>query len=129
MAYNVNMPIEVLFDKIEDSMDYVATGNNPKIPEQIVMTGQQPITETGMFTDEIKDWKHLLAADRTWPRFKVGFTLAHQELRENAPMGAPTSHTNNVTHDTELMEAMANLAAATSAGRATVQDLTVTVSC
>ena len=63
ILYNINMPIEILFNQIEDGMDYAAVGNNPKTPQRIVMTGQQLITETGMFTNKIKDWKRLPAAD------------------------------------------------------------------
>ena len=33
ISYNANIPIEVLFDKVEDSMDYVAAGNYPNMPE------------------------------------------------------------------------------------------------
>ena len=39
-AYDVSLPIETLFDQIEDRMDYADVGNHPKTPEQIVMTGQ-----------------------------------------------------------------------------------------
>ena len=54
ISYDVNMPIEVLFDQIEDGMEYADAGNNPKTPKQIFMTGKQIITETVMFTDNIK---------------------------------------------------------------------------
>ena len=65
-AYDVNMPIEMLLNQVEDGMEYAATGNNPKTPEQIVMTGQHLIAETGMFTDDIKMWKRLPEGDKTW---------------------------------------------------------------
>ena len=48
-AYNVNLPIEV-----EDEMDYADADNHPKTPEQIIMTSQQLVQETGMFTDDLK---------------------------------------------------------------------------
>ena len=127
-AYDVNMPIETLFDQVEDGMEYAAAGNNPKTPEQIVMTGQQLITETGMFTDDIKMWKRLPNADKTWVRFKTDFSLAHQELRENAAAGSFSGQANSAARDTELSEAMANLATATAADRTTVSTLTATVS-
>ena len=52
-AYNVNLPIEVLFDQVEDGMEYADAGSHPFTPEQIVMTGQQLLQETGMLTDEV----------------------------------------------------------------------------
>ena len=36
-VYDVNMPIETLFDQVEDGMEYAAAGNNPKTPEKIVL--------------------------------------------------------------------------------------------
>ena len=39
-SYDVNLPIEVLFDQVEDRMDYVDAGNHPKTPRKIVMIGQ-----------------------------------------------------------------------------------------
>ena len=38
--YDVNLPIEVLFNQVEDGMEYADAGNHPFTPEQIVMTGQ-----------------------------------------------------------------------------------------
>ena len=55
MAYNANIPIKVLFDQVKDDMDYAAVRSNPKTFGQIVMTGQQLITETCMFIDELKE--------------------------------------------------------------------------
>ncbi len=37
--YDVNLPIEVLFNQIEDGMDYADAGNHPFTPAQIVMKG------------------------------------------------------------------------------------------
>ena len=81
------MHIKVLFDQVEDTMDYAAADNNPKTPEQIVMTGQQLITETGIFVEDVKVCKSLPAVNRTWTHFKADFTLVHQELRENTKTG------------------------------------------
>ena len=77
-AYDVNLPIEVLFNQIEDGMDYANAGNHPKTSAQIFMTGQQLIQEIGMFSDKLKVWKSLPDRERTWTRFKTDFTLAHQ---------------------------------------------------
>ena len=128
-AYNVNLPIEVLFDQIEDGMDYADADNHPKTPAQIVMTGQQLIQETGMFADNLKLWKRLPDLERTWTRFKTDFTLAHQEHRENAVFGQGVfNQANNTDQQTEIVEAVANLAEATVADRNAVAALTATVS-
>lgn len=84
--YDVNLPIEVLFDQVEDGMDYAVAGGNPKTLEQIVMIGQQIIQETGMFIDDINIWKRIVPTARTWTRFKSDFSCVHQELCESPPV-------------------------------------------
>ena len=136
--YDVNLPIEVLFDQIEDGMDYADAGNHPFTPAQIVMKGQQLIQETGMFQDDMKAWKRLPAIERTWDRLKIDFTLAHQELRESSVMRqGPFSQANNVGfsnfngtnngHEGEIAEAIESLATATAADRSANAALTTTV--
>ena len=51
MPYNVKLPIEVLFNQIEDVLDFVDAGSHPYTPAQIVMKGRQLIQETGMFAE------------------------------------------------------------------------------
>ena len=117
-----------MLDQVEDSIEYATAGNNPKTLEQIVMTGQQLITETGMFIDNIKMWKRLPEGDKKCERFKTYFSLDHQDLRENSAVGNLVGQVNNAVHDAELSESMANLATATAADRHTVSILTATVS-
>ena len=38
-------------------MDYAAAANHPKTSEQIVITGQQLVSETGMFTEKLESWR------------------------------------------------------------------------
>ena len=40
-----------------------------------------------MFTDNLKVWKRFPAVNRIWSRFKTDFFRAHQEMRENSPVG------------------------------------------
>jgi len=81
-----------------------------------------------MLIDNIKMWKILPEGDKTWVQFKTKFALAHQELRDNAAVGNMAGQANNAAHDTELSEAMVNLATATAANRNTVSTLTLTMS-
>ena len=127
--YDVNLPIEVLFDQVEDGMEYADAGMHPFTPQQIVMTGQQLLQETGMFADDLKIWKRLPLLDRTWVRLKADFSIAHQELRENATLGQSTfrQEANNAYDINEVTEAMANFASAAASDRATVEQLALTV--
>ena len=40
-----------------------------------------------MFTDDMKIWKRLPAADKPWTRFKTDLVLVYQDLRENIAVG------------------------------------------
>lgn len=126
--YDVNLPIEVLFDQVKDGIDYADARGNPKTTEQIVMTGQQLIQETGMFTYDLKAWKRLPPTEKTWARFKQDFSTAHQELRENSPVvQGMFAQANAVQRDSDITEAMANFASAITSNKTTMETLTTTV--
>jgi len=92
------------------------------------MTGQQLLTEPGMFTDDLKIWKRLPAEDRTWPRFKTAFSIAHQELRENAVVGQGLfGQSNNALQDPYITEAMTIFSTAAAVDRTTVATLLATI--
>ena len=127
-TYNVNLPIEVLFDQIEDGMDYTDAGNHPKTPAQKVMISQPIVQEIGIFADNLKVWKRLPDLDRAWTRFKTDFTLAHQELRENADVGQGALNQANISRQQpEIVKAVANLTEATAVDRNALAALTATV--
>ena len=54
--YNVNLPIESLFEQIEDAIEYVAHGRIPFTNEQVVSTAYMLVAKTGIFTEECKVW-------------------------------------------------------------------------
>jgi hypothetical protein len=81
-AYNPYLPIETLFDQVEDAVDFAATGNSPYSPEQVVATAYQLICVTGMFLHDAKVWKRQTAEYKTWDHFKRDFAVSHREFRE-----------------------------------------------
>ena len=50
--YDPNLPIENLFEQINDVDEYAASGNTPYTPLQIVMTAYQLVFNTGVFGTE-----------------------------------------------------------------------------
>ena len=66
IAYDVNQPIERLFEKFEDAIEYSDGGHNPYTPLQVVTNAFQLVFQTGMFVQDCKDW------ERTKPDEKVG---------------------------------------------------------
>ena len=63
-AYDVNVPIETLFKRIEECVQYAAAGNTPFTAAQVVSTSFRVIQKTGMFTDDCKIWNRRPAAQK-----------------------------------------------------------------
>jgi len=82
-AYDPNLPIEFLFKQIEDAVAYADHGQAPISKVQVTNRAINLITNTGLFTDECKEWKRLSADSKTWLAFKVKFAEAHQDWRES----------------------------------------------
>jgi hypothetical protein len=74
-SYDQNLPIETLFDQIENSVDYAAAGLTPYSPEQVVAIAYQLVFATGMFLDYCKTWKRRA-------NFKVYFSSAHRKFHK-----------------------------------------------
>jgi hypothetical protein len=81
--YDVNHPIELFYDQIEDAVDFAAAGDCPYTPIQLTAIAYQLVFKTGMFPEECKLWKRGLPANKNWTGFKTVFAIAHQELRES----------------------------------------------
>lgn len=54
---DVNQPIEVLFQQIEDAIEFASAGQAPYSPQQVLNIAYQLIFRTGLFADDCKVWK------------------------------------------------------------------------
>ena len=133
--YDPNSPIESLFEQISDGTAFAALGNAPFSPKQIVDSALLCVAKTGVFHDDVKDWNRTPSLDQTWPNFQVHFAKAHREWKANLKLttGTHFPRANAVippalpAATNETVEALANLATATAADRATVATLTDTI--
>jgi hypothetical protein len=129
--YDPSQPIELLFDQFDDAIELAAAANGAYTGPQIVAYAYNTILQTGLFTDACRDWRRRPAAQKTWPTFKVDFSLAHQEMRElqATTQGAGFHSANSaLTADfqQQTFEALANLATTTELDRSAVSNLTGT---
>jgi hypothetical protein len=126
--YDPNMPIETLFDQIENGIDYAAAGLTPYSTEQIVTNAFQLIHSTGMFIQDCKIWKRRNTVYKTWDQFKTDFAISHREFRDSreTTAGATNYKANNAIYQQDTIKAIANLATATSHDRQAVSTLTFT---
>jgi hypothetical protein len=88
----------------------------------------QLIHATGLFVEDCKLRKRRNVADTTWDQFKTFFSQSHREFRDGrgTTVGATNYQSNNVVHQQDTIDAIANLAAATSHDREAVSTLTST---
>ena len=95
--YNVNQPMEVLIEQIDDDVDMAAAANNLYSDEQVVTATYNLVFKTGMFADNCKLWRRHISGDKIWEHFKTYFTMSHQELRESqtTSQGAGYHSANN----------------------------------
>ena len=82
-SYNPNLPIETIFERNDEAVEFALAGNNPYSTLQIVTTAYYLIINTGIFPDDCRGWKHKPAIDKTWVSFQAHFTEAHLEMRES----------------------------------------------
>ena len=116
-------------------MDIAATADNPYSAGQVVTAAYNLIFKTGMFADDCKIWRRREPDENTWPQLKSYFTIAHQELRElqQTSQGAGYHSANNNTMEDlhqdiqqENVDAIANLATATTSNQNTFETLMAT---
>jgi len=128
VPYDIHSPIENLFEQIEDAVYIASTAHAPFNDNQIVNTAYTLIADTNSVEQSCREWRRRPEAEKTWPNFKLHFSDAHRDYRESTNQSRHTFHAANVqeTEDTSLetAQALANLASATAADRATFASLT-----
>jgi hypothetical protein len=125
---DVNQRIEVLYQQIEDAIEFGAAGQTPYSPEQVLSIAYQLVFRTGIFANDCKIWKRHAPAYKTWPQFKLDFAMAYQEYNEGLEISPRASgfQAEIQKEQHETIEAIANLATATAEDRKAVANLTET---
>jgi len=136
-TYDPHMPIENLFEQIENAQDLAEAAGAPYAEAQLLNTAYTLVFQCNVFNETCREWRRLPYIDKTWPRFKTMFTEAHQDFRDTTTQGNSPYHSanaaisdNTYANDTSLPDeathALANLAAATATDRAALSALSTT---
>ena len=135
-CYDLNVPIETLFEQITDGVAYAELGEAPFTSKQIVDISLLCLVNTGVFNDYLKKWNRKPLPSRDWTTFRVHFAKAHRywkaNLRLNAGGKIPRVNTVETStamtnHQADTVDALDNIATATAADRAIVATLTDTI--
>ena len=141
--FDPNTPIERLYHQVEEAVAFADAGKTPFTDRQKLNAAVSAIAASGVFNDDVKEWRKKPDGDQTWDNFKKFFSKAHSEwkaeLKITAGQHFPRANFVHPTliapdddtahpYTTALSESLANLATATSTDRAAVATLTDTVS-
>ena len=125
---DIELPIETFYRKIEECVDFAASGGTPFSTQQVVSTAFHTILQSNAMPDDVREWRRKPTAEKTWANFKKHFTRAHNDLRETkATTSAAGYHSANAVQE-NTVTALNNLANATIADRQTMTNLTATIS-
>ena len=82
MQYNTKYPIDIVFNAVEDYVDFAELGQQPLTQRQTISKAYVILNKSRRFKTDITDWNRLPEVQKTWPNFKAHFRRAHQEFRE-----------------------------------------------
>ena len=108
LIVDVTLPIEIVFNKIEDLLDYGDIAQTPYTQLQAVNKGYNIINKTGIYADYIKTWLRRPPNQRTWMNFKTHFQQAFDELNETGQLTLQQTGYRNVNLVDEVVSRVAN---------------------
>jgi hypothetical protein len=132
--YDPNQPIETLFQQIQDARAFAVAGRQPYRAAMIVNVAYPLLFNTGLLPDACRAWQSRIIAGKRWAQFKLDFATAHREFHlTNQTAQQSGFHSANMMieqgHEEAMqdtVDAIAQLATATSSDRGTVATLTMT---
>jgi hypothetical protein len=132
--YDPNLPIETLFQQIQDAQAFAVAGGQPYGAAMIVNVAYTLVFNTWFFPDACRAWQSRAIAGKTWAQFKIGFATEHREFRlTNQTAQQSGFHSANMMIEQgrdesmrDTVDAIAQLATATASNRGTVATLTTT---
>ena len=82
MIYDTAQPIYIIFNTIDDLVEYARAAEAQLIQSQTINLALVILNRQQIFKDDIGAWKCTNHAYKTWENFKHDFREAHLELRD-----------------------------------------------
>jgi hypothetical protein len=132
--YDPNLPIEMLFQKIQDARAFAVAGGQPYGAAMIINIAYTLVFNIGLFPDACRSWQSRAIAGKKWAQFKIDFATAHREFRlTNQTAQQSGFHSANMMIEQgrddsmqDTFDAIAQLATATASDWGTVATLNTT---
>jgi hypothetical protein len=111
MTYNTKYPIDIVFNAVEDFVDFAKLGQQPLTARQTIAKAYVILNKTRRFKTDITDWNRKPELDKTWTNFKTHFRRAHQEFRETTDITLEESdlQRNNANLVQQVVEGLQNV--------------------
>jgi len=91
LSYNPRLSIDVVFNAVEDYIDFAELILQPMSQRQTIYKAYIVINKTRRFKTAITEWNRRPKADKTWINFKTHFRQAHQEFCETTDVSIEES--------------------------------------
>ena len=82
MTYDPAQPIDIIFNSINDLVEYARAVEAELSQSQRVNLALVILHRQQIYKDNIRAWKRTDPAYKTWDNFNYDFQEAHRELRE-----------------------------------------------
>jgi hypothetical protein len=73
---------ENIIDRVEECVDFAKSADRPYSPVQILDRVLRIVSKTGVYHEDLKEWKKKPAADKTWSNLKTFMVEAQNSNRE-----------------------------------------------
>jgi hypothetical protein len=100
MVYNTQLPIDIVFNTVEDYVDCADLAHQTLTSSQTITKAYVILNKTRRFKNDITAWNRRPETEKTWEGFKTHFRRTHQDFRET---------TDVMLEDLELQRNNANL--------------------
>jgi uncharacterized phage-associated protein len=133
--WDPNTPFEQLIDQLEDGSEFADAGSQPITDSQILTMAYTLVHQTGMYFQELKDWRAKPVEQHSWTNFKTHMLEAQIELRLQQQATSGRQGYSNFSHhwnkendeNTNTAQVLADFAATTiSENRATLNAFAAT---
>jgi hypothetical protein len=113
-------PFENIIERVDECIEFAKEAERPYSPEQILDRALRIVSKTGLYHDDLKEWKKKAMANKTWPNFKTfmieaqtnnrevqqnnkqaGYGMAAEQFELLANLMSATANNNN--NDTKLL--------------------------
>ena len=98
LDYHPRQPVDIVFNTVEDLVDYAEMANSPFSQSQIIGKAYSKFNKTGLLSIAINEWNRKPDVQKTWIALKDHFRQARRELKETSGSTIGSSELNETAN-------------------------------